>query len=519
MSVKQENHRDRKRIHGDDCMSHYLSKSKYCNAVQCPKMLWLKTYRPECFDESVMNENVLKTGNEVGDLAMGLFGDFVEVTEYTDGKLDIKKMLERTSEEIEKGTSIICEASFSYDGNYCAVDILRNLGENKVEIYEVKSSTAIHDIYYHDAAYQNYVLTKLGYHVNKVCIVHIDSSYVRFGELELNKLFKINDVTDTVKSYYSSVEERISFLNDYMNQKEEPDKALSMDCHKPYECGFYSYCSRTLPSPNIFDISSLRKSTAFELFNRGIVSFEDINTSNALKKNYMIQVEHELNDCVPYIDKEYIKDFVNTLSYPIYFLDFETCQFAIPQYDNSKPYEQIPFQYSLHYIEEKGGILKHKEFLAYPGEDPRRKLAETLCKDIPLNVCTTAYNMSFEKGRIKEMAELYPDLAEHLLNIRDNIKDLMIPFQQKKYYCKAMQGSYSIKYVLPALFPNTPELDYHNLEGVHKGDEASQTFINMQSMDARELEKWRTYLLKYCWLDTFAMVKVWEKLVEVTENK
>ena len=110
------------------------------------------------------------------------------------------------------------------------------------------------------------------------------------------------------------------------------------------------------------------------------------------------------------------------------------------------------FQYSLHYIEHEGGELKHTEFLAYPGADPRRASAEQLCRDIPMNVCTTAYNMGFEKGRIRGLAELYPDLAEHLMNIHDHIQDLMIPFQRKYYYTRAMQGSYSIKYVLPRCF-------------------------------------------------------------------
>ena len=169
----------------------------------------------------------------------------------------------------------------------------------------------------------------------------------------------------------------------------------------------------------------------------------------------------------------------------------------------------------MHYIECEGGELKHKEFLAYPGEDPRRKLAEQLCADIPLNVCTTAYNMGFEKGRIRGLAEIFPDLSEHLMNIHDNIVDLMVPFQKKWYYCKAMQGSYSIKYVLPALFPNDPALDYHNLEGVHNGGEASDAFAKMATMTEEDLEITRGHLLKYCSLDTFAMVKVWEKLQEI----
>jgi len=229
-------------------------------------------------------------------------------------------------------------------------------------------------------------------------------------------------------------------------------------------------------------------------------------------------VEHELFNYAPHIEREYIAEFLKTLSFPLYFLDFESFQPAIPLYENSHPFEQIVFQYSLHYIEHKGGALKHKEFLAYPGTDPRRALAEQLCCDIPMDVCTTAYNMSFEKSCIKGLAKLYPDLAEHLMNIHDDIQDLMIPFQRKYYYNKAMQGSYSIKYVLPALFPADPDLDYHNLEGVHNGAEASATFNRMPSMSEEEQQAYREHLLKYCGLDTLAMVKIWEKLNEVLDH-
>jgi len=131
------------------------------------------------------------------------------------------------------------------------------------------------------------------------------------------------------------------------------------------------------------------------------------------------------------------------------------------------------------------------------------------------DVCTLAYNMSFEKGRIKALAALYPDLSDHLMNIHDHIVDLMVPFQKRYYYCRAMQGSYSIKYVLPALFPDDPELDYHNLEGVHNGTEASATFERMARMTPEEQAACRSNLLKYCGLDTLAMVRVWEKLTEV----
>lgn len=181
-------------------MAFYLSKSKYCSAVQCPKMLWLKKNKPEVFDDSVMNESVLETGNEVGDLAMGLLGDYVEVPF---GNLD--EMIERTSELLVDGIPIITEASFSYNGLFCSVDILKNLGSGVVEIYEVKSSTSVKDIYYDDAAYQCYVLSELGFVVKKVCIVHINNEYERFGELDLHQLFKGEDITETVFSMQSEV--------------------------------------------------------------------------------------------------------------------------------------------------------------------------------------------------------------------------------------------------------------------------------------------------------------------------
>ena len=489
----------------------YLSKSRYCSAVQCPKMLWLRTNKPEEFDDSVMNEAVLQTGNKVGDLAMGLFGDFVEVP----FDRHLQSMIDETTRLIDGGTKIIAEASFSYHGAFCSVDILKNLGDKHVELYEVKSSTEVEEIYYHDVAYQCYVLSKLGYTIERACVVHINNEYVRYGELDLQELFEVEDVTKIASDLFKDVEERIDFLNEYMKQTDDPEKEIGLQCFDPYNCGFFNYCTRDFPRPNVFDVASLRKKKMIECLCTGCVSFEDLWDSRAIKDSYLKQVDFEIHDLPPEIHSDGIREFLDTLTYPLYFLDFETFMPAIPLYDYSHPYEQIPFQYSLHYIESEGGELKHKEYLAYPGVDPRRELAECLCEDIPKDVCTMAYNMSFEKRVIKRLAALCPDLADHLMNIHDNIVDLMVPFQKKHYYCREMQGSYSIKYVLPALFPDDPALDYHNLEGVHHGGEAMDTFARMAGMDPDELEEWRGYLLKYCELDTFAMVKIWEKLVEI----
>ena len=471
-------------------------------------MLWLKQNKPEEFSDDVMDQNVLNTGSAVGDLAMGLFGPFVEVPLG-----DLKDMLRETERLLDVGTPIIAEASFSVDGNFCSVDILKNLGNKQVEIYEVKSSTSISDIYLYDAGYQYYVLNNCGYEVGRVWLVTIDNTYVRMGDLELDKLFAVTDVTEEVLSKQTEISEYVDMLCEYMEQTDEPQRDIGAHCFAPYSCGFFDYCTREWPHPNIFDIASLQNRSRFKLMDRGIRSFEEVEADRAVNDKCMLQVEHELHDVPDHINAEGIISFMDTLSYPLYFLDFESFQPAVPLYDNSSPYEQIVFQYSLHYILEDGGELYHKEFLAYPGEDPRRAVAEHLCEDIPKDVCVLAYNMGFEKGRIAALAKLYTDIEEHLMNIHGNIKDLMVPFRNKDYYNKAMQGSYSIKYVLPALFPDDPSLDYHNLEGVHNGSEASAVFATMAEMEPEQLEEYREHLLNYCKLDTFAMVKVWERLM------
>lgn len=491
-------------------MSNWLSKSRYCNAVQCPKMVWLKDHRPEEFDESVLNQDILNTGLEVGDLAMGLFGDYVEVP-YG----NLNKMVDKTEELLNVNTPIIAEASFRNGSLFCSVDILKNHGNKEVEIYEVKSSTEIKDINYDDVSFQYYILAKLGFNIKSCNLVYINNQYVRTGDIDLNQLFIIQDITPEVINRQEKTSDNIKCFQKYLLKVKEPQQDITENCFKPYMCGFFKYCSKHLPHPNVFDIAGLKLPDKLKYYNENIISFNDLLNVTNLSDKYHQQVEYELLDKNSYIDKINIKQFMKSLSYPLYFLDFESFAPAIPLYDNSRPYEQIVFQYSLHYIEKEGDKLQHNQFLAYPNNDPRKALAEQLCKDIPLDVCTVAYNMSFEKRQIKALANLYPELKEHLMNIHDHIVDLMIPFQNRWFYNKAMQGSNSIKYVLPALFPDDPSLNYHNLEGVHNGEEASNTFKKMATMTKEELDISRNQLLKYCELDTYAMVKVWEVLKEI----
>lgn len=493
-------------------MGKNLSKSKYCKGLQCPKILWLDEHRPELADVSD-NKSVLEEGKRVGELAREYFGS-CSLVEFN---YDLNVMVEDTFKLMNSGCECIAEASFIYDGLFCSVDILRKC-ESGHDLIEVKSSTSVSEIHIEDVSYQYYVLINSGIPINHVYIMHINNQYVRQGELDLQSLFVMEECTDKVKMRQEKIEDRIEQIRTFIDTEDEPERDINIYCENPYKCAYYSYCHRDIPKQSVFDIKDLRFKRKYELYHQGIVTFKDIIEKRPkMGAKQMEQVETAYYHKPDVINREEIREFINTLYYPVYHLDFETFQMAVPEYNDLKPYEKIPFQYSLH-IEKEDGTLEHREFLGEEGTDPRRKLAEQLVNDIPEDSCILAFNMSFEKGVIERLAEMYGDLAEHLMNIHDHISDLMIPFEKKSYYTAAMEGSYSIKYVLPALFPDDPSLDYHNLEGIHHGGEASDAFKYMTRFTPEERAKTRENLLKYCGLDTYAMVKVLEKLREAAKE-
>ena len=483
-----------------------LSKSRYTLGVRCEKLLWLTCFKKEEMEE-IKNDSVFDNGNLVGDLARRLFGDY-KLINYDD---NYQNMINDTRDELLNKPNIICEASFDYQGNFCSVDILKNDFDG-VELYEVKSSTEIKDIYIDDASYQTWVLSKCGINVKKTSIVYVNSNYIKDGDIDLNKYFIIKDITDILD--LNKVEENINKLKAIVNSKDEPDNDLSISCNKPYDCPFFKYCTKNLPKPNVFDIGwNTHFDKKIKLYQKGIIKYEDLLNSDELNEKAKTQVDFYLSNKDKIINKESIEELLSSFTYPLYFLDFESYQDAIPTIDKTKPYQQICFQYSLHYYLEEDKELFHKEYLSndYYG-NPMYGLCKQLCDDIPMNSCVLVYNDSFEKTRLKEMALMFPEFSDHLLNIRDNIKDLLPPFKNQDYYVKEMEGSASIKKVLPALFPNNKELDYHNLEQVHKGDEASSAYLSLKDLNKEEEQKLRSNMLKYCGLDTYAMVKIHEKL-------
>ena len=496
----------------------YFSKSKYRSFCDCPKKVWLQKYKPETITYSDFALSLMNSGNEVGDLAMSYFGDFVEVTAFDGERLDLPKMIERTNEELAKNTPVICEASFSMDGLYCAVDILKQ--ENGgYAIYEVKSSiNSNNPRHIDDIAYQKYVLEHCGINVTGTYLVHINKHYVFDGTLDLQSLFVIEDVAELVAEKLPEVEGNLAAAKELLENENEPDIDIGVNCAKAGDCECWAYCARHLPKPSVFDVYRLNAKTKSKLYAQGLVDFASLEGNSSIKNAIQKrQIDYALHDRGIYVDKQALLNFLGTLSYPLYFLDFETFTPAVPIYVGTKPYAQIPFQYSLHYVESEDGEIKHKEFLAQAGENPLRPIAEALCRDIPTDACVVVYSKTMECGRLKDLAGYFPDLSEHLLAIHDNIVDFLVPFRSGWYYKKEMGGSFSVKSVLPALFPNDPSLDYHNLDGIHHGGEAMEAFPAMEKMTPEEVAETRKNLLKYCELDTLALVKMWQTFKEATK--
>ncbi len=494
-----------------------LSKSLYTRAIQCPKSLWLKKYNSAVLTPpDAAAQAVFETGNVVGDLACELFPGGREVPYL---EKNYVKMVETTRRWMEEGLESIYEATFIYDGIVVLVDILR-ITPNGVEIYEVKSSTEVKDIYLHDVSIQQYVLEQLGYTVLRAHVIHIDNSYVRGDTLDLNGLFAIVDVSDAVDALQTDIPGHLARFAAYLDDRDhEPAIDIGRHCKNPYECDAKHYCwkvQRDIPDYSIFNIFNLGSKSQMELYGQGIVAIDDIPDDYRMTTIQKHKVDIWKNRTT-HIDREQIGAFLDTLTYPIYHLDFETFQQAVPQWRGISPYQQIPFQYSLH-IEHADGRLEHREFLAPEGSDPREAVAYRLAADIPTDVTVLAYNMSFEKGVIAKLAEAFPDLSAHLLAINANMRDLIDPFRKLHYVTPDMQGSSSIKQLLPALVPQM-EQAYKTLDGIHNGGEAMNAYAAMTGKSEVEREQIRRALLAYCRLDTLAMVKILERLREVTDDR
>jgi hypothetical protein len=289
-----------------------------------------------------------------------------------------------------------------------------------------------------------------------------------------------------------------------------PAIAIGSHCDEPYTCDFHGHCWSQVPEDSIFDLSG-RGIDSDELYRRGIVRMVDIplDTLNTRQRQ---QVEATLNKS-DFLDKAQVREFLDGLWYPLCFLDFETVFPALPIFDNYRPYQHIPFQYSLHLQRSAGAELEHHEYLAQPGVDPREELTACLLEQIPEGACVVAWNQTFEKTRLRELAEHLPQHASRIGRLLEAFRDPITIFRARSVYFWRQRGSNTLKDVLPAILP---ELTYDGME-VADGNMAMGAYYQMcDTNDPKELARIRRALLEYCGLDSLGMVRIMEKLQEMT---
>jgi hypothetical protein len=489
-----------------------LSKSKITRGLQCHKAMWLYKHRRDLISISPAQQAVFDTGTQVGRLAQDLFPGGTDATAGYDWPNYQTAAI--TQQLIQGGANVIYEATFISSNTLVAVDILVKNETGSWDAYEVKSSTSVKDPHIPDAAVQYFVLKNSGLDMNSISIVHINNNYVREGEVDVHQLFKMVDITEDVQAWQDQLPSLIQQLDAIEQLSETPDIEIGPHCDKPYSCLFKDYCWKHIPNYSVFDLPR-GGHKAWELYEKGILEIKDIPIEYPMSDAHSIIRWSEITG-EQHINQEALNNFLANIQYPIYHLDFETFRSAVPVLDNTKPFQQIPFQYSLH-IEKENGELEHRAFLQQTGadevsSDPREALIKQMLEDIGKQGTILVYNQSFEIGRIKELARDFPAYQDDLLALLDRIVDLIVPFSKKYYYTKEMQGSASIKYVLPAL---VPELSYDSLT-IKNGDMASNTFLQMhQGIYQGDYQQAHQDLWEYCKLDTLAMVKLLQKLKEV----
>ena len=521
-------------------MSFNFSKSKFVSTyTTCNKYAWLDKYKKE--EKTAYSEftkYLFEIGHVVGDLAKKYFNIDADATVLKeDGSPDNTAMIEKTKDLVQAGVKIIAEASFVFEGLFCSVDILEKNDDGTYNIYEVKSSKAepkknigyykvVKERYVIDAAYQQYVLENCGYKIDKVFVVLLADNYVRGKELDLKEYFKKCEVTGRTTLLQEEIKRKLVEIEPVINSENEPESVFAQSCQY---CDYFAYCSKSkgVPTPSPFDLFDIAFKDKCDLYNNGISFFnveaieERLELIKARKKLRKAAKNHIAYYNYPndtYIDKAEIKKFLDSLSFSLYALDFETYQAKVPECEGISTGEAVPFQYSLHIIKNVNDImvgqnLEEKHFIDISGEDPRRAIAERLVNDIPFGACVVACNMGTESGIIKKLAEKFEDLHDHLMSFW--YMDPQDLFQNGHYYNARMGNSFSIKSILPALYPDDADMNYQNLEGeVKNGGEAMNAIHKAKQLEGEALEKYKQDLVKYCALDTYAIVKVLKKLYE-----
>ena len=484
-----------------------LSKSGYLAGLQCHKLLWVKAKDKARFPKiGEFKQSIFDNGHVVGQLAKKLFPEGIELSDE-----NFSENLKLTKENLDKKRPLFV-AGFMVDELYSRADILSPNDDGSWDIYEVKSSTKVKEINLHDVSFQKYVYELAGLNIRKCFLVHINNKYIKQGELDVQGFFHISDVSHDIEPYFENIESRVLQMLSIM-MGDEPNVEIGEHCSSPYSCDLEPNCWKFIKEGSVFDLYR-GGSRSFDLFENGIVALKDIPDYYRLSEIQMIQRDVAIKE-ETYVNKEGIKNFLNKLQYPIYYLDFETINPVIPKFDGMKPYQRIPFQFSLHIQKSIGSELEHVSFLHKNRDDSRKSFMQALKDNLGEVGTILVYNQSFEIGVMRESSYAFYEFKDWFAEIQPRILDLLVPFKNFDYYNAKQKGSCSIKAVLPVF----SDLNYKDLE-IGNGAIANLLYEKATFSDMNDTAKKKIYddLEVYCHQDTLAEVKIIDGLYKITEN-
>lgn len=477
----------------------------YRLAIQCKKSLWLQHHQPE--KAKAKSQTIDDTKDILSSLLISTLSKGVDAR---DGAFDFDDMVDATSRTIDEGNEAIHYPAFRILGFDFSLQSLVYNGQG-YDAYLLSVSTSIKDRVISDFALYAQLIRRV-VHITSFKVVHVTKGYVKTSEVVGTDILTIVDVTEDVVEKSLSIDSIVASIPIVVNDAGSmPKRNIGSHCTSPFECDFKEQCWKGVSNTSPIRLYREKMGVRFSLAE----SYKCISDMpfDAFKQGSLKDIQAiAARNGTPYVNKSIIEKYFKGLVFPIHFLDFETFQDAIPRFMGQKTYQQMPFQYSLHVLHEDGRI-EHKEFLADEHKDPRLDFANGLANDLEDKGSIVVYHQAFEKGRIKETADYLSDsnpiLAALLTGLLTRIVDLLAPFTKGGYYMNEFAGSLSIKSVLPALFPNDPELDYGELGTIKNGEDAMNAFPMLRQISDLAIRRMiRDDLLAYCNLDTLAMVKI-----------
>jgi len=491
------------RISEDIKIMHSISKSQFVLGLQCQKALWMFRNQRDLIPEiTPEKKEILDAGNLVGQIAMDRYPDGVEVVnEYW----DVNGAIKSTEKFINDGENVIFEAAaaHSLNGAYSKIDILKHVDKtDEWDLIEVKSSTEVKSYHEDDLAFQYYVFNNSGYKIRNCYIMHIDKTYKRIGNINPTKFFRCEDISETVISKQEQIEYSTNELCDVLLKSEIPNIKIGAKCFKPFECNFKNHCWKHIPEYSVYNIFQKKKAEIIERDHGATLETLPLELYPSGLKN--IDLTSYFSGKTK-VEEEKILNFLEDLKYPIHFFDYETIAQAIPIFQDTSPFQQIPFQFSLHIQETSNEEPNHFEYIHKDMDDPRYELIKKLITLCGTKGSILVYNQSFEIARNNELARDFPEFKDALEAINSRIIDLMTPFKQRWLYHPQQEGSVSLKSVLPAF----TDLDYADLEIGNGGDAMRQysSFVKGNLEKSLVNDLWND-LSEYCKRDTYALYKL-----------